>query len=902
MQRDMSQYTRLIVLIFLISVTKVLSAQIVDIQDNLVHPFDGPVTDIAVNNSESTAFISGDFNVYNPRFSNGGKLVISGNDINNFSTSFDFPYFDSEIRDFESDQNGGWFVAVSQTATISPLRSKFVYVNANNEIDDLEISISNNSTIFSMEYFEGKLYFFGNFSFVNGLPRSGAACIDVLSGVLTDWNPQFTSSFISTITMETSCVFGDNVYISGSFQFVDGNERNGLAGFDMNTGELIDWTFDLNNEPVKELIVTEEKAFALTWTQTNTVNVYDGDLFVLDMTTGTIETVHLAGRNDDMELVNDDLYIGGEDGIYIYHVEAGLEFIPHYFTGVVYCLKKIGEDILVCGNFHTIDNQKARNAIIMDIATNDLTFGVIDGGEYGNLYGIKKLEYIDGELMMGGRVTNLGGIPVTTVAQIDLTTGELLPMEIQLTGMGKCLAINNAQDTLYIGGYLGINNSVFAKLIAVNLNNGSYQIFGPTGNFTPNEIEVGANRIYVTGNFSSLSNNQSFYILNRSNLTNLPLPSGYNFSGITYIAKEWNGYIVLSGDLSDSEGLTRDILFLNALTFEESENLQFTLTGSGAKIESLFFTDSLIYFGGQFSSVNSQPGIGLAIYDFIDNEFEDYGIQSGGYVKEIILYDSLLILGGNLSLYVNGQSQKFVNIYNRYSGETYSTGATFYNSTGSFVSTMEIFQDRLIFGGEFTFNTDYNTFRKNCTNWKLPPVTPQLVIDGTSIATYPSTISITASVIGNPVIESFNWYYSPDNGSNWFLIQNGGIYSGAQTQQLSIEILNQDFDGYIYYCEAIAGDLILISNEFSISVVLALSDFDSNKISVFPNPTENFLTITSEVKIDLIELINPMGELLWLNRGNGSQTLIRTAEYSPGMYYLRLYMNNQILTKKIVVQ
>jgi hypothetical protein len=84
---------------------------------------------------------------------------------------------------------------------------------------------------------------------------------------------------------------------------------------------------------------------------------------------------------------------------------------------------------------------------------------------------------------------------------------------------------------------------------------------------------------------------------------------------------------------------------------------------------------------------------------------------------------------------------------------------------------------------------------------------------------------------------------------------------------------------------------------------VATNELIANQISIFPNPSNTDLTVNfpSELKLNSVELMNYLGQKLWLKKGENLQK-INVSNLPSGAYFVRLLFDNQSFTKKIVVQ
>jgi beta-glucanase (GH16 family) len=74
----------------------------------------------------------------------------------------------------------------------------------------------------------------------------------------------------------------------------------------------------------------------------------------------------------------------------------------------------------------------------------------------------------------------------------------------------------------------------------------------------------------------------------------------------------------------------------------------------------------------------------------------------------------------------------------------------------------------------------------------------------------------------------------------------------------------------------------------------------NSKFSIFPNPAEEIFSISSDEKIDKVELYSTLGQLIF--RENNVTKNIRLRNVNTGLYLVKIYFNNKIATKKLLVK
>lgn len=92
------------------------------------------------------------------------------------------------------------------------------------------------TTIASLKADATRLYITGSFASVNGIPRSGFAAVDRLTGMVDPLSLPLFPAFQAAMAVENQML-----YLGGSFQSVGGMARMGLASVDLGTGMLTGW-------------------------------------------------------------------------------------------------------------------------------------------------------------------------------------------------------------------------------------------------------------------------------------------------------------------------------------------------------------------------------------------------------------------------------------------------------------------------------------------------------------------------------------------------------------------------------------------------------------------------------------------------------------------------------------
>ncbi len=145
-------------------------------------------------------------------------------------------------------------------------------------------------------------------------------------------------------------------------------------------------------------------------------------------------------------------------------------------------------------------------------------------------------------------------------------------------------------------------------------------------------------------------------------------------------------------------------------------------------------------------------------------------------------------------------------------------------------------------------------------------------------------------------------YYTPVSISNYTLTSTPFNYtSNLIPDTLDIKIMggNVGPGGFIMPgCEFYVDD---ISFTFSLGLTDLTNKFD--QISIYPNPSKENIRVTSENKLDRIEILSILGEKILIKDFlmNEKEIDLNVTFIENGVYLIRIFSNNRIFTKKITI-
>ena len=73
-----------------------------------------------------------------------------------------------------------------------------------------------------------------------------------------------------------------------------------------------------------------------------------------------------------------------------------------------------------------------------------------------------------------------------------------------------------------------------------------------------------------------------------------------------------------------------------------------------------------------------------------------------------------------------------------------------------------------------------------------------------------------------------------------------------------------------------------------------------NEIRIYPNPAKNVLNISSTEGEGSVKLYNTIGEVLKFKSINSNQSSLDISTINPGIYFIEVTSNEEVITKKFI--
>ena len=95
---------------------------------------------------------------------------------------------------------------------------------------------------------------------------------------------------------------------------------------------------------------------------------------------------------------------------------------------------------------------------------------------------------------------------------------------------------------------------------------------------------------------------------------------------------------------------------------------------------------------------------------------------------------------------------------------------------------------------------------------------------------------------------------------------------------------------------------LFVDNVYFTTAALSNQSFDMAKISMYPNPTSNMLTITSANKMDAITVYSVVGQEVMNVNVNADNTVLNVSGLQDGIYLVKVISEGKVSTSKFIKQ
>jgi len=162
-----------------------------------------------------------------------------------------------------------------------------------------------------------------------------------------------------------------------------------------------------------------------------------------------------------------------------------------------------------------------------------------------------------------------------------------------------------------------------------------------------------------------------------------------------------------------------------------------------------------------------------------------------------------------------------------------------------------------------------------------------VISGGTTITSAGGTLALIATVTpGNATDDTVTW--SVNNKTVATINAKTGLLTAVANGNVNVTATANDGSGVK------ASATITVSGQVSVPTLSAAD------LNLFPNPVIDVLHLSNTASINKIEICNANGQVVLMLRNSNEQMNINTSGLTNGIYFIRAYTNNNVITKQFV--
>ncbi len=511
----------------------------------------------------------------------------------------------------------------------------------------------------------GGLFIGGTFGFVDGMPRGGLARLLADGSVDPDWTPSVSTSNVASMAR-----VGDTLYIGGTFSTITDDtgsySRQNIAALNASTGAVQSWNPGANGDVVT--MATDDSAIYIGGLFTTFAGQSLTRLAAVDITSGTVVAGWTPNPNQSVRSIavrGDTVYVGGDFTVIGRVSRNKAAAVTSVATGSGTATTW---DPNVGGQVDTlaIDDTTiylGGNFTTVGGATRNRAAAISTDGagtllNWNPNFNSRVLSLVataDSVYAAGGFTQANGGTSRSYLAQIDKTSGTLTAWDPSAKGGNMALTALSFSGTIVVGGDFTHVNTLPRQNIAAFDNDGRATSWAPGLGSNGNAITISNGVAYVVGGFTSAGGATRNYAAGFATNSGAVTDWNPNLSGYAQDIYVDDSIAYLVGGFTSVGGATRNRAA--AISTDGAGTLLSWNPNSDAEVWRVVIDDTLAYLGGNFNTVG---GVSLNAAAAISTDgagvLTDWNPDVNGEVWDIGLTDSEAYLVGGFTT-VGGQTR-----------------------------------------------------------------------------------------------------------------------------------------------------------------------------------------------------------------------------------------------------
>jgi hypothetical protein len=390
----------------------------------------------------------------------------------------------------------------------------------------------------------------------------------------------------------------------------------------------------------------------------------------------------------------DFTHVGGVVRSRLAHVraDATLDAWNPSANAFVFCLLMSNGVVYAGGAFSSIGGQSRNGIAALDPSTGLAT--PWNPNAIG--FAVNALAVSNGVVYTGGSFSGIGGQPRNNIAALDATSGLATTWNPDADNTVRAVVVSNG--LVYSGGeFASIGGQLRSKIAAVDMSSGLATSWNPNADDVVRTLAVSSSVIYAGGDFSNIGGQSRKGLAALSAASGQatawnPNAAGPNGFGVITLAIT-NSVVYAGGEFTSIGGQTRKRIA--ALDAGSVLATAWNPDANGLAVIALAVSNSVVYAGGDFSSIGGQSRNRIAALDVTSGQVTAWNPNASDDVGGLAVSGGVVYAGGSFTS-IGGQSRNHIAALDSASGQ-----ATAWNAN-SFVRTLAVSDGVVYAGGGFT--------------------------------------------------------------------------------------------------------------------------------------------------------------------------------------------------------